>query len=82
MSSTPCIARFRAPCPACGEVALAADQMWLVRSDLPGQDHYAFRCSGCDQQVRRPANPAVIRILERLVPVDDNRLRAPRVLTS
>ena len=81
MSVIPRTARIRAACPACGDVDLAVEQMWLVRLDPPGQDHYAFRCSGCDLQVRRPANDAVVRVLERLVPVDDNRLRAPRVVT-
>jgi len=82
MSFTPHTARFRAPCPACGDVDLAAEQIWLVRLDPPGHDHYAFRCSGCDRQVHRPANDAVVRVLEKLVPVDDNRLQPPRVLTS
>ena len=82
MTSTVRTARFRTVCPTCGDVDLAAEQMWLVRTDLPGHDHYAFWCSSCGGQVRRHANDAVIRILERCVPVDDNRHRPPRVLTS
>lgn len=82
MSVIPRTARIRAVCPACGDVDLTAEQIWLVRLDPPGHDHYAFRCSTCDRQVRRPANDAVVRVLERLVAVDDNRLGPPRVLTS
>ena len=61
---------FAATCPACGDLHLAADQMWLVLTELPTHDHYAFWCSGCAQLVRRPANRVTVRVLQRLVAVE------------
>lgn len=67
--------RLSSTCPACGDVELATDQLWLVLTDRPGRTHYAFWCSGCDGHVRRPANGALVKVLARMVAVE--RMQIP-----
>jgi hypothetical protein len=62
---------FAAACPRCGDTDLADDQLWLVLTGRPERDHYAFRCPGCDDLVRRPANAVTVRVLQRLVAVEE-----------
>jgi hypothetical protein len=57
-------------CPTCGEVDLAADQVWLVLASAADRSHYRFHCSTCDQSVRRHADETVIALLTELVAVE------------
>ncbi len=60
-----------ATCPACGDLDLGADQLWLVLSGVPGRDHYAFHCRGCGRLVRRTASPHTVRVLQQMVAVEE-----------
>jgi predicted RNA-binding Zn-ribbon protein involved in translation (DUF1610 family) len=63
-------ARFSVNCPECGDVELAADQLWLV---LPtaGDAHYDFYCPDCGELVREIAGPSAIAFLAPLVAVEE-----------
>ncbi len=63
-------ARLTARCPACGEVELLAEQVWLVLTNVPGREHYGVDCPGCDRTFRRAADAATIRLLSAFVPVE------------
>jgi hypothetical protein len=60
-----------ASCPDCGEVDLAAGQLWLVLAGATGNDHYEFLCPGCAAHVRHYADPATVELLAPLVPVEE-----------
>lgn len=54
---------IRATCPVCGEIELKPAQVRLVvctRSDL---SFYAFTCTKCAQEVRKPADDEVVALL-------------------
>ena len=54
---------IKASCPACGEVELTpADVSLMVCSHAP-LSYYAFRCPGCAEQVRKPADDHVVSLL-------------------
>jgi hypothetical protein len=63
--------RLTVCCPVCGEVELLAEQMWLVVTGVPGRDHYGVACPGCSRTFRRPADPATVALLARLLPVEE-----------
>lgn len=58
-------------CPSCGEVDLTSDQVWLVIASAADRSHYGFRCSTCDQSVRRHADETVVALLAALVAVEE-----------
>jgi len=62
---------FAASCPRCGDVELAAEQLWLVVTGDAARDHYAFTCPLCECLVRRSANPCTVRVLRRFVAVEE-----------
>ena len=54
---------IKASCPTCGEVELTpADVALMVCSHAP-LSYYAFQCSGCAQEVRKPADDHVVSLL-------------------
>jgi hypothetical protein len=54
---------IKASCPSCGEVELTpADVALMVCSHAP-LSYYAFHCSGCDTEVRKPADDHVVSLL-------------------
>jgi predicted RNA-binding Zn-ribbon protein involved in translation (DUF1610 family) len=61
--STSTALRFRARCPSCGYVELAATQLRLVVADRPGGSFYAFRCPDCGAAVRWRAGQRVVELL-------------------
>ena len=63
-------------CPSCGEVDLMSDQVWLVIASAAERSHYRFRCSTCDQSVRRHADETVIALLAELVAVEELHIPA------
>lgn len=54
---------IRATCPVCGEVELTADQVRLMVCTLAERSYYAFDCSGCVDEVRKPADRQVVALL-------------------
>jgi hypothetical protein len=71
MTRRPARPTFAASCPCCGDVELAVERMWLVVTGKAGRDHYAFVCPRCERLVRRSANPVTVRVLQRLVAVEE-----------
>ena len=63
-------ARLTARCPACGEVELLAEQMWLVLTNVPGREHYGVDCPGCGLIFGHAADAATIGLLCAIVPVE------------
>jgi predicted RNA-binding Zn-ribbon protein involved in translation (DUF1610 family) len=62
--------RFSARCPQCGEMELAAEQMWLVVTDPPDRTHFDFHCPSCEQHVAHAADKRLVAILGGLLPVE------------
>jgi predicted RNA-binding Zn-ribbon protein involved in translation (DUF1610 family) len=60
-----------ASCPDCGEVELAAEQLWLVLTPATGNAYYNFRCPDCGENVRHEADEATVELLARWVPVEE-----------
>lgn len=55
---------IKATCPTCGEVSLTSEDVVLrVFPDGAHEDFYAFDCPDCAQQVRKPADARVVRLL-------------------
>lgn len=55
---------IKATCPTCGEVGLTpADVELRVDPSGAAESYYAFRCPGCQAQVRKPADNRVVRLL-------------------
>ena len=50
---------IKASCPSCGEVELTPAD---VCSHAP-LSYYAFQCTGCDSEVRKPADDHVVSLL-------------------
>jgi hypothetical protein len=63
-------ARFSVTCPDCGDIELAADQLWLVLPSA-GEAHYDFFCTECGDLVRHIAGPSAIAFLATLVAVEE-----------
>lgn len=54
---------IKASCPTCGEVELTpADVSLMVCSHAP-LSYYAFHCTTCQEEVRKPADDHVISLL-------------------
>lgn len=54
---------IKATCPVCGDVELTHEQVRLVMHPVKERSYYAFLCDRCDDEVRKPANSEVIRLL-------------------
>ncbi|MEP6696299.1 MAG: hypothetical protein ABJA34_05395 [Pseudonocardiales bacterium] len=54
---------IKATCPACGEVALTTDQVRLMVCSVVTRSYYAFDCTGCVGEVRKPADRQVVALL-------------------
>ncbi len=55
---------IKATCPVCGDVELTHDQVRLVMHPVRERSFYAFVCETCDDEVRKPAGPEVVRLLK------------------
>ena len=62
---------FDARCPACGEVRLTGDELWLVLTPGAATDHFAFLCPGCCDHVRCPVDDETAAVLAELIPVEE-----------
>lgn len=54
---------IKASCPCCGDVVLTPAQVRLVVCTVPGWSYYRFTCTGCREEVRKPAGDDVVRLL-------------------
>src|SRR3954470_6343883 len=54
---------IKATCPVCGDVQLSRDQVRLVLHPVRDRSFYSFMCTSCDDEVRKPAGPEVVRLL-------------------
>jgi hypothetical protein len=54
---------IKAACPTCGDVELTKDQVRLVVHGVRSRSYYAFDCTSCVSQVRKPAGDEVVRLL-------------------
>lgn len=54
---------IKATCPVCGDVDLTPPQVRLVVCSVAAWSYYAFDCPGCRDEVRKPADAAVVRLL-------------------
>jgi hypothetical protein len=55
--------RIKASCPSCGDVDLTPPQVRLVVCNVSSWSFYAFTCRGCQDEVRKPADAEVVRLL-------------------
>lgn len=63
--------RFSTSCPSCGEVELAAEQMWLVLTSGTDDAHFDFECPGCAVHVRHQADQATAAFLAEVIAVEE-----------
>lgn len=54
---------IKASCPTCGEVELTNDDVRLMVCSHAPLSYYAFDCSGCVSEVRKPADEHVVSLL-------------------
>ena len=55
---------IKASCPCCGDVDLTPGQVRLVVCTVADWSFYAFTCSGCQDEIRKPAGPDVVQLLK------------------
>jgi hypothetical protein len=54
---------IKASCPVCGDVELTPAQVRLVVCTRPEWSYYAFTCTRCTDEVRKPADEQIIALL-------------------
>lgn len=54
---------IKASCPGCGDVELTPQQVRLVVCSVKSWSYYAFTCTGCHDEVRKPAGRDVVALL-------------------
>lgn len=54
---------IKASCPSCGDVELTPRQVRLVVCSVEERSFYSFSCSGCGDEVRKPAGTDVVALL-------------------
>jgi hypothetical protein len=54
---------IKASCPVCGDVELTPYQVRLVICSEIERSYYAFLCSGCHDEVRKPADEEIMALL-------------------
>jgi hypothetical protein len=59
----PAMTTIKASCPVCGDVELTPAQMRLVVCSRPEWSYYAFLCTRCQDEVRKPADSEVVALL-------------------
>jgi hypothetical protein len=56
--------QIKATCPDCGDINLTPDDIRLmICNNDQTLSHYIFDCSGCVEQIRKPADDRVISLL-------------------
>lgn len=54
---------IKASCPMCGDVELKPAQLRLVVASVPDRSYYAFHCTQCTDEVRKPADEEIVALL-------------------
>lgn len=54
---------IKASCPCCGDVELTPSLVRLVVCSVADWSFYAFTCTTCHDEVRKPAGQDVVRLL-------------------
>jgi len=54
---------IKASCPSCGDVELTPQQVRLVVCSVKSWSYYAFTCTTCQDEVRKPAGRDVVALL-------------------
>lgn len=54
---------IKASCPVCGDVELTPEQVRLVVCTVESLSYYAFACTTCHDEVRKPADGEVVALL-------------------
>src|SRR3954465_13096796 len=54
---------IKASCPSCGDVELTPQQVRLVVCSVKAWSYYAFTCTSCLEEVRKPAGRDVVALL-------------------
>jgi len=54
---------IKTTCPVCGDIDLTPSQVRLVVATRSTLSYYAFRCTTCQDEVRRHAEPSVVELL-------------------
>ena len=54
---------IKASCPGCGEVELTPNDVSLMVCSHAPLSYYAFTCTGCGHEVRKPADDHVVSLL-------------------
>jgi hypothetical protein len=55
--------QIKATCPDCGEVNLTPEDVRLMVCSVATLSYYAFDCSGCVRQIRKPADDRIVSLL-------------------
>ncbi len=55
---------IKASCPCCGDVDLTPPQVRLVVCSVEDWSYYTFTCGTCRDEVRKPAAPQVVALLQ------------------
>ena len=54
---------IKTSCPVCGDVELTPAQMRLIVCSRTEWSYYAFRCTTCRDEIRKPADQEVVTLL-------------------
>lgn len=54
---------IKATCPVCGDVDLTPHDVRLTVAESAGWATYTFRCSGCNDDIEKPADDEVVALL-------------------
>jgi len=54
---------IKASCPSCGDVELTPQQVRLVVCSVKSWSYYAFSCTSCQEEIRKPAGRDVVALL-------------------
>jgi len=55
---------IKASCPVCGDIELTPEQMRLVVCNRSELSYYAFQCTNCTDEVRKPADDEIVSLLQ------------------
>ena len=55
---------IKASCPVCGDVELTPEEMRLVVCNRSEWSYYAFQCTRCTDEVRKPADSEIVALLK------------------
>ncbi len=54
---------IKTSCPVCGDVELKPAQMRLVVCSRSDWSYYAFACTDCNDEIRKPADEEIVALL-------------------